>query len=164
MNSPPDATIRPIRPDDDARVAEIIRTVMTEYGAVGPGFSIMDPEVDEMSAAYAGSTAAYFVVVLDGEIVGGAGIGPLEDGPPDVCELKKMYLLRDARGHGLGRQLMERCLAAARDAGYARCYLETLAHMTDARRLYERNGFEEIDAPMGDTGHSGCNGWYLRAL
>ena len=164
MNSPSEPTIRPIGPDDDQRVAHIIRTVMTEFGAVGPGFSIMDPEVDEMSEAYAGPNAAYFVALLDAEVVGGAGIGPLVGGPPDICELKKMYLLSGARGHGIGRRLMERCLEAARQAGYSRCYLETLDHMSDARRLYERNGFEPIDAPLGDTGHSGCNGWYIREL
>jgi len=75
-----------------------------------------------------------------------------------------MYLLREARGRGLGRRLMELSLDAAREAGYARCYLETLGHMSDARRLYERNGFTPIDAPMGATGHTGCNGWYIRDL
>lgn len=158
------AHIRPIQPADDERVAWIIRAVMTEYGAVGEGYSILDPEVDEMAEAYAGSDAAYYVALVDDEVVGGAGIGPLVGGPGDVCELKKMYLVPDARGHGLGHRLMEFCLDAAREAGYARCYLETLGHMTEARRLYERNGFAPIDAPMGATGHSGCNGWYIRDL
>jgi putative acetyltransferase len=162
--APGEARLRAIEPGDDERMAHIIRTVMTEYGAVGEGFSIMDLEVDHMAEAYAGDAAAYFVALVDGEIVGGAGIGPLVGGPADVCELKKMYLLAEARGHGLGRRLMELCLTAARDAGYARCYLETLGHMTEARRLYERNGFAAIDAPMGATGHTGCNGWYLRDL
>jgi len=157
-------SIRPIRPADDERVAWIIRTVMTEYGAVGEGYSIVDPEVDGMAEAYAGADAAYFVALVGEDIVGGAGIGPLVGGPDDVCELKKMYLLEEARGSGLGRRLMELCLDAARDAGYGRCYLETLGHMAEARRLYERNGFTPLDAPMGATGHSGCNGWYLRDL
>jgi len=156
--------IRPIEAADDARIASIIRTVMPEFGAVGEGFSIADAEVDAMTDAYAGDDAAYFVALVDGEVMGGAGIGPLVGGPPDLCELKKMYLLREARGLGLGRQLMERCLDAARAAGYQRCYLETLEHMTTARRLYERHGFEALDAPMGDTGHTGCNGWYVREL
>lgn len=157
-------SIRPIEPGDDERMASIIRRVMTEFGAVGEGYSIMDPEVDHMTEAYAGDDAAYFVALVAGEVVGGAGIGPLVGGPPDVCELKKMYLLPEARGHGFGRRLMDLCLDAAREAGYGRCYLETLGHMTAARRLYERNGFTAIDAPMGATGHTGCNGWYLRDL
>lgn len=157
-------SLRPIEPGDDPRVASVIRTVMPEYGAVGEGFSIMDPEVDAMHEAYAGEGAAYFVALIDEGVVGGAGIGPLVGGPPDVCELKKMYLLPEARGLGLGRRLLERCLDAARDAGYGRCYLETLGHMREARRLYERNGFQALDGPMGATGHTGCNGWYIREL
>jgi len=156
--------IRPIEQLDDSAIARVIRDVMTEFGAVGEGYSIADPEVDAMTAAYAGPEAAYFVADLDGMVVGGAGIGPLAGGPPGVCELKKMYLVLNARGHGLGRRLMEHCLTAARLAGYDRCYLETLEHMVDARRLYEINGFASLGAPMGNTGHCGCNGWYIKDL
>lgn len=156
--------IRPIEADDDVRVASIIRTVMPEYGAVGEGYSIEDPEVDAMAEAYAGDAAAYFVVLVDDEIVGGAGIGPLVGGPADTCELKKMYVLKEARGRGVGKQLMRLCLDAARTAGYKRCYLETLGHMTEARGLYASHGFRELDAPMGATGHTGCSNWYVRSL
>jgi putative acetyltransferase len=162
--TPEGTRIRPIVAGDDARMATIIRRVMTEYGAVGEGYSIMDPEVDGMAGAYAGPDAAYFVALVDGEVVGGAGVGPLAGGPSDTCELKKMYVLPQARGRGLGRRLMEICLDAARDAGYRRCYLETLEHMREARGLYESHGFRPLEAPMGDTGHSGCNGWYIREL
>ena len=162
--SDPRTAIRGIEAGDDARLASIIRTVMPEYGAVGPGYSIMDAEVDAMSEAYARDAAAYFVALVGDEVMGGAGIGPLVGGPPGVCELKKMYLLREARGLGLGRRLMERCLEAARGAGYERCYLETLEQMTEARSLYESRGFRTLDAPMGSTGHSACNGWYIRDL
>lgn len=166
MHAPKDVrtAIRPIEAVDDTKIASIIRTVMPEYGAAGEGYSIVDPEVDAMTEAYAGDAAAYFVALIDGEVMGGAGVGPLVGGPPEVCELKKMYLLREARGLGLGRRLMERCLEAARAAGYERCYLETLAHMTEARGLYESRGFRALDAPMGATGHTGCNGWYIREL
>jgi putative acetyltransferase len=156
--------IRIIEQRDDLIIARVIRNVMTEYGAVGEGYSIVDAEVDAMTDAYAGPDAAYFVAVLDGTVIGGAGIGPLAGGPADVCELKKMYLRQEARGQGLGRRLMDRCLDASREAGYRRCYLETLEHMMDARRLYELNGFRPLDAPMGNTGHCGCNGWYIRDL
>ncbi|MFW6089369.1 MAG: GNAT family N-acetyltransferase [Gemmatimonadota bacterium] len=156
--------IRPIETDDDVRVASIIRTVMPEYGAVGEGYSIEDPEVDAMAEAYAGDDAAYFVVLVDDVVVGGAGIGPLVGGPSDTCELKKMYLLKEARGLGIGKRLMHLCLDAARTAGYRRCYLETLGHMAAARALYESHGFRELDAPMGATGHTGCSNWYVRDL
>jgi putative acetyltransferase len=155
--------IRPIEPRDDAAIAAIIRTVMPEFGAVGPGYSIMDPEVDFMSGAYQGPGAAYFVVDDGGEVVGGGGVAPLDRGEEGVCELRKMYLLSGARGRGIGSRLLQRCLDAARDLGHRRCYLETLAAMEGARRLYEQAGFRRLDAPLGDTGHR-CNRFYILDL
>jgi putative acetyltransferase len=75
-----------------------------------------------------------------------------------------MYFLPAARGRGAGAAMMERCLEAARELGFRQCYLETLSGMDAAMKLYERSGFRRIDAPMGDTGHGGCNTFYLRAL
>ncbi|TCZ88093.1 GNAT family N-acetyltransferase [Lysobacter sp. N42] len=157
-------SIRPIEPRDDAAIASIIRSVMPEFGASGDGFAINDPEVDWMSRAYAAPRRAYFVVEAGGRVVGGGGVAPLDGGDAYTCELRKMYFLPQARGLGAGTALMARCLDAARGAGFRRCYLETLTGMDAAMRLYERSGFHRIDAPMGDTGHGGCNTFYLREL
>ncbi len=156
--------IRPIEPRDDASMAAIIRTVMPEFGAVGSGFAIGDPEVDWMSRAYAQPRCAYFVVERDGVVLGGGGVAPLAGGDGDTCELRKMYFLPQARGHGAGTAMMQRCLQAARDFGFRQCYLETLHGMDAAMKLYERSGFRRIDKPMGDTGHGGCNTFYLLSL
>ena len=156
--------LRPMQKEDDAAVASIIRTVMPEFGAKGPGFAINDPEVDWMSRAYAAPRCAYFVVERDGRVLGGGGVAPLEGGASDTCELRKMYFLPEARGLGAGTAMMRRCLGVARGFGFARCYLETLAGMDAAVRLYERSGFRRIDGPIGATGHGGCNMFYLRAL
>ena len=157
-------SIRPIRAEDDPRMAHIIRTVMPEFGARGAGFAINDPEVDWMSRAYSAPRSAYFVVERDGAVLGGGGVAPLEGGDEATCELRKMYFLPEARGLGAGAAMMARCLDAARGFGFARCYLETLTGMDAAMRLYERSGFRRIDAPMGATGHGGCNTFYLRRL
>jgi len=156
--------IRPIEARDDVRIAEIIRAVMPEFGATGCGFAINDPEVDWMSRAYARPRCAYFVVEDGNEVLGGGGIAPLDGGDEDTCELRKMYFLPQARGRGAGAAMMQRCLDAARELGFRRCYLETLSGMDAAMRLYDRSGFRRIDAPMGDTGHGGCNTFYLREL
>ncbi len=158
------ACIRPIAPADDAAMAAIIRAVMPEFGATGDGFAINDPEVDWMSRAYSAPRHAYFVLERDNKVLGGAGIAPLAGGDDDVCELRKMYFLPEARGLGAGAAMMSRCLDAARGAGFARCYLETLCGMDAAMRLYQRSGFHRIDGPMGATGHGGCNTFYLREL
>lgn len=157
-------SIRPIQPGDDAAMAAVIRTVMPEFGAIGSGFAINDPEVDWMSRAYAAPRHAYFVLERAGRVLGGAGVAPLAGGDPETCELRKMYFLPEARGIGAGTAMMERCLATARGFGFTRCYLETLTGMDAAMRLYERSGFTRIDAPLGATGHGGCNRFYLLDL
>jgi putative acetyltransferase len=91
-------------------MASIIRKVMPEFGATGCGFAINDPEVDWMSRAYAQPRCAYFVVEDAGVVLGGGGIAPLEGGDVATCELRKMYFLPQARGHGAGAAMMERCL------------------------------------------------------
>ena len=156
--------IRAIARRDNAVAADVIRRVMTEFGAVGCNFSIADSEVDAMFEAYPPPSAAFFVVEVDGEVLGCGGMGPLVGGPPDVCELRKMYFMPALRGTGTGTKLLAIILEAARQAGFRRCYLETLGAMTDARRLYLKHGFEQIDAPLGNTGHSGCNSWMIRKL
>lgn len=155
--------MRRLRPGDDDAVADIIRTVMPEFGADGPGFAIHDAEVAAMHAAYARPGAAYFVIEVDGTVLGGGGIAPL-DGVDGVCELRKMYFKPGLRGLGAGTALIARCLHAARRLGYRQCYLETLTGMDAAQALYERAGFQRIPEAMGATGHFGCNRFYLRAL
>ena len=159
--------LRPIRPSDNAAVAAIIRTVMPEFGACGPGFAISDTEVDCMFESYNRPGSRYLVIDDDGRVLGGGGIAPLTDiepGAPRTCELRKMYYLAEARGHGLGRQMITACLAAARELGYQRCYLETLTGMDTAQHLYRSVGFEKLRAPLGNTGHFSCDRYYLLAL
>jgi putative acetyltransferase len=156
--------IRPIAAEDDAAIAAVIRTVMPEFGACGPGFAINDAEVDTMCAAYAARRCAYFVLAHEGRLLGGAGVAALHGGEFEVCELRKMYLLREARGRGLGERLLRHCLRAARGFGYRRCYLETLASMEGARRLYERAGFQPLAQPLGASGHFACDRWYALEL
>jgi len=156
--------IRPIAQADDPRMAQIIRTVMPEFGATGDGFAINDPEVDWMTRAYSEPRCSYFVVEVEGQVMGGGGVAPLVSGEADVCELRKMYFLPALRGMGAGAALMQLCLQAAREHGFRRCYLETLRGMDAAMKLYERSGFRKIPGPQGATGHGGCDSFYLLDL
>ncbi len=166
--------IRRIRQHDNAVVAQIIRTVMTEYGAVGEGYSIEDSEVDDMFGAYSGNRSAFFVIEKNGVIAGCGGIAPLgsekvergtgDTGVSETCELRKMYFLPELRGTGMGTTLLDLCLEMAREKGFRLCYLETIEAMKEARRLYARHGFVVLEAPMGNTGHSACNKWMVKQL
>jgi putative acetyltransferase len=160
----PSFLIRPIEPRDDTAVAAIIRRVMPEFGADGPGFAIHDAEVDCMCATYTQPRCAYFVIERNGIVVGGGGVAPLENADPNVCELRKMYFLPEARGIGAGSAMMQRCLDAARTLGFRRCYLETLTGMDAAQSLYLRSGFTTLSAPMGGTGHFSCDRFFIREL
>ncbi|MBL7665124.1 MAG: GNAT family N-acetyltransferase [Bacteriovoracaceae bacterium] len=157
--------IRLIQKTDNKMTAHLIRTVMTEYGACGAGFSIQDPEVDAMFENYHRAGHFYFVIEQDKKIVGGAGIGPLV-GSTDtkICELKKMYFFPELRGKGLGSKLLALLLQKAKESGYDKCYLETLNSMNEAQVLYQKFDFKKLSKPMGNTGHFGCDAWYLRAL
>lgn len=149
--------VRSIRRTDNAAVASIIREVMTEFGAVGEGYSINDPEVDAMFEHYPVPSSAFFVVESNGRVVGCGGMGPLNGADQHICELRKMYFLPELRGTGMGARLLRLILDSAREAGYRHCYLETISAMDGARKLYTDFGFTPLDEPLGNTGHSGCN-------
>lgn len=156
--------LRPIRREDNAAVAAIIRAVLTEFGIAGPGTAFCDPEVDAMFETYAQPGCAYFVAEQEGRVIGCCGIAPLKGGGGQTCELQKYYLLPQSRGLGYGQKLLAQCLEAAKTLGYARCYLETVHEMTTAQALYLRAGFTLLDAPLGNTGHTRCTRWYVREL
>lgn len=159
-----DYRLRPIRRSDNPAVARIIRDVMTEYGAVGCGFSIQDAEVDAMFEAYPAPAAGFWVLEKDRQVLGCGGFAPLTGADAGVCELRKMYFRTELRGKGQGARLLGEILEAAKAAGYKLCYLETLESMKLARQLYLRHGFQEQDKPMGNTGHSACNRFMTLAL
>jgi putative acetyltransferase len=95
-------------------------------------------------------------MIVDGRIVGGAGIFPTQGLNEDTCELVKMYLVPWARGKGLGKLLMKKCLESATELGYNKIYLETMPELDNALPMYERFGFTYLQGPWGNSGHSGC--------
>lgn len=156
--------IREIQLKDNQQVAQVIRDVLIASGAPKVGTAYEDVTLDTMFENYeATPLSAYFVVLEHNRIIGGAGIGPLE-AEDDTCELQKMYFLNDARGRGIGKQMMETCLEKAKSLGYKRCYLETLPYMKAATKLYKTTGFKELEGPLGNTGHYSCNVWMIKDL
>lgn len=156
--------IRPIQTKDDTKIAKVVREVLIAHNVPKVGTAYADPQLDCMFKTYSAPRSAYFVVEKDGEIMGGAGVAPLQSESDNVCELQKMYFMPEARGLGLGAAMMEKCLAAARKFGYEKCYLETMPYMEAAQKLYKKSGFDYIDAPMGNTGHNACPVWMIKEL
>lgn len=157
-------TLLPIEPSHDESVCNIIKAVGAEFGAVGEGFGPSDPEVEAMSAHYTKENKSKYIVALMGDkVVGGCGIAPFNNSD-DVCELKKLFLLPEARGLNLGQRLTDQCLKAAQEYGFSRCYLDTLSNMNAAIKLYEKVGFEHLDSPLDGTLHGKCDVWMIKDL
>ncbi|MCF6239813.1 MAG: GNAT family N-acetyltransferase [Bacteroidales bacterium] len=156
--------IRKIKPEDNALLAKIIREVLTEFGGNRPGTAYYDYDTDHMYEAYQGEGEIYYVVELDGKLVGGSGIKQLAGEDKSICELQKLYILETTRGLGIGKALVEKCIGFAQKAGYQKCYLETFPNMTAAINLYKKFDFKNLDAPLGNTGHGGCDVWLMRDL
>src|ERR1700744_1363265 len=174
--------IRDILPEDNGPLALIVRNALAEFGANKPGTVFFDPTTDPLYELFQTAGSKYFVAVGEADgamghaagaaqtggevaaVLGGAGIFPSTGLPPDTCELCKMYLHPDARGRGLGGQLIRRCLDAARTLGYKKVYLETMPELRQALAVYERFGFRYLDGPLGNTGHFGCDRWMLLEL
>ena len=156
--------IREIQQDDNPKIAAAIRSVLIEMGVPKVGTAYEDTALDCMTETYEGSKKSYFVVAKGNTIFGGAGIAQLDNYEGNICELQKMYFMPEARGKGLGSQMMAKCLDFAKQAGFEKCYLETMPYMDDARKLYRKVGFKSIDGPMGNTGHYSCTVWMLKDL
>lgn len=157
-------SIQPITGKQNDEICAIIKAVGAEFGAVGEGFGPSDPEVLAMSHYYTlDRKSLYLVATLNGKIVGGCGLAPFNDSA-QVCELKKLFLLPESRGLGLGKQLSKQCLVFAKEQGFEQCYLDTLKSMVSAIKLYETLGFEHLDKPLTGTEHGGCDVWMLKQL
>lgn len=161
MNAP---IIRLIEKKDNPQIAAVIRSVLDDFNVPKVGTAYADKSLDCMFETYQKPKTVYFVVAADGKIIGGAGVAKLDNFEGNVCELQKMYFLPEARGRGIGAQMMEFCLAKAREFGFEKMYLETMEYMDRAQKLYKQAGFEYIECAMGNTGHYSCPVRMLKKL
>lgn len=156
--------IRPIEPSDNPVIATIIRDTLREFGANHPGTVYYDPTTDALYELFQKERSVYNIAEINGKIVGGGGIYPTDGLSDDTCELVKMYLLPEARGTGLGSQLIALCLEQAKANGFKKVYLETMTELKAALKVYARMGFTYLDGPMGNSGHFGCPLWMIKEL
>jgi putative acetyltransferase len=124
------------------------RAIFREY-AQGLGvdlcFQQFDQELAALPGDYAAPHGALLLATVDGQVAGCCALRPLDNTDyPNAAEMKRLYVRDAFRGLGLGRQLVEATLDAARQAGYACVLLDTLDDMEAARSLYEDLGFEDI--------------------
>ena len=156
--------IREIIQSDNSELAAIIRDTLMEFGANHPGTVYYDSTTDHLFELFQEENAVYFVALLNDRIVGGGGIFPTDGLPAGTCELVKMYLLPQARGLGLGKMLIQKCLETAREKGFRNVYLETMPELKNALVVYEKMGFRYLTHALGNSGHFGCELWMMKEL
>jgi putative acetyltransferase len=156
--------IRPIEPGDNQALANIIRTALGEFGANKPGTVYFDPTTDALFELFRTPGSYYYVAILNDKIVGGCGIYPTDNLPEGTCELVKLYVAKEARGTGLGKELMEKSMIWAKENSYTQVYLESMPELAKAVSIYEKVGFKPLDHPLGNSGHCGCDIWMLKKL
>lgn len=156
--------IRTIERSDNEALAKLIRAVFEEHQAPQKGTVYSDPTTDHLFELFETPKSVFWVAEMENEIVGCCGIYPTEGLPPNCAELVKFYLSPKARGKGIGKKLMEKSIRSAQELGYSEIYLESLSEFSKAVSIYEKQGFEMLSHPLGNSGHSTCNIWMIKKL
>ncbi|NJK56101.1 MAG: GNAT family N-acetyltransferase [Pleurocapsa sp. SU_5_0] len=136
-------TIRDWRKEDRQTAAEVIKTVLEEYGLPWQP-ELADRDVIEVEDAYLNAGGEFWVVEQDTVIVGTAAYQPIARGK-NAVEIRKMYLLPEIRSKGLGKYLLLELEKAIAIQNYQEIWLETVTILKEAVKLYERNGYEPAE-------------------
>jgi putative acetyltransferase len=152
-----DFSIREIEPSDNHHILKIIKDVSIEFNSDPKTTILGDPCINHMYENYRDSRAIYYIVESAGKVIGGCGINKLTGSNENICELQRMFIIPEARGLGLGKALLNHCINSAKQFNYSSLYLESLSPMLSAIKLYENFGFKKLAAPLGSTGHTGCD-------
>lgn len=156
--------IRQVIKTDNPGLAKMIRQVFIEHEAPKKGTVFSDPTTDALFELFQKDKSILYVAENSDKVLGCCGIYPTP-GLPDKCvELVKFYLPKELRNKGIGRILMERSIAAAKQYGYTQLYIESLPEFSKAVKMYQKQGFRELAQPLGESGHTGCNIWMIKNL
>ena len=124
------------------------RQIFTDYAeqlGIDLCFQNFEAELADLPGEYSAPAGALLLALVDGELAGCCGLRALDSVDySNAAEMKRLYVRKAFRRFGLGRQLAEAVLDAARIAGYRSVLLDTLDDMASARALYTELGFTEI--------------------
>lgn len=134
--------IREAKNQDIPSIKKVVFSSLREFG-LNPDENGKDKDLNDIESSCL-SNNGFFGVVVHTEtktIVGCFGLFPVND---FTCELRKMYLLKESRGNGLGKFILDTAIRTAREKHYKKIILETISVLTTAIALYKRYGFTEI--------------------
>ncbi|MEW6125907.1 MAG: GNAT family N-acetyltransferase [Acidobacteriota bacterium] len=144
--------IRPLHPSESRAARRVMAEVCNEIWQfhqtaeeMEEEFEAMDEFIDinELETYYYDNGGIFLAIVDDDEVVGTGAIKRLSE---DICELKRMWILKAYRAQGWGKQIADALLQFAEAAGYERIWLEVYDPPVQQRAVefYERLGFREI--------------------
>jgi len=156
--------IRRIEKCDNPFVAAMIRKVFDDYDVPREKTVYTDSTTDLLYETFQTNGSVFWVVEVNDKIAGSCGIYPTEGLKEDYVELVKLYLAKEIRGLGIGKMLILKSIETAKDLGYKHLYLESFPKFIEAIGLYKKQGFKELDTPLGKSGHDACSTWMLKKL
>jgi putative acetyltransferase len=138
---PAEFRLREAAADDGAAIRAVVVAVMNEYG-LSSDLEGNDADLHDVVASYRDRGGSFRVVTtVEGVVVGCGGLYPIDD---REAEIRRMYLLPEARGVGIGRRLLEELISVAMERRFERVILETAAVLKQAISLYRQRGFEPV--------------------
>jgi carbonic anhydrase len=132
----------------DSEAIEQVRQYFRNYAAwlgVDLSYQNFDQEMASLPGAYSAPEGRLFFAEVDGRPAGCVGVRALS-GSEGVCEMKRLYVTPEERGHGVGAELALAAIKAAKEIGYRKLMLDTLPNMRMAVKLYRELGFTEAPA------------------
>lgn len=127
---------------NDYRLAVELFKEYASHIKIDLAFQNFEKEIENLEAQYSKPKGIiYLAYKYQSTPVGCFGIRAFDG---EICELKRMYLKNEARGLGIGKQMLEKAIEAGEELGYKKMRLDTLSTMHKAIHLYEKAGFYEI--------------------
>ena len=140
---------------DSKESVEAARGLFREYEswlAMDLCFQGFEDELMGLPGKYAPPDGRLYLAYIENELAGIVALRRLEKG---ICEMKRLFLRENARGHGLGKMLVERLIIEAKAIGYTKMRLDTFPpKMGKAVKIYESYGFRPIEKYY-DNPHEG---------
>jgi putative acetyltransferase len=132
--------LRKAEKGEEKKILDLIGLVLADYN-LSVNARETDKDLADLEHFYFNNKGWFSVIDLEDKIIGSYGIYKMKD---KTCELRKMYLLKNHQGQGLGRLMMEDALKKARELGYTEMILESNYMLDKANRLYKNYGFTEF--------------------
>lgn len=139
--------IRTAETPDEVEAVRFLVLAHATYLRAHPGSDQVRADAENLPGPYVSPRGRLYLARLDSMPAGCVALRPIE---ATTGEVKRMFVLSNARRNGVARALMEQLISDARRMGYTRIRLGTLDEMTAAQNLYRELGFTQIPRYRAD--------------